>query len=158
MTDDEIFAERAELYASSRDADVQGDVRCLRVRQVGQTWLFPKTHVRHLAKLEKLTRLPPGALWEGWPCLGLTSQGQTVLPVLCWQMLVSGRELATSASDGLLLILRHAPVALRVENDLAAVPTDLENLTADAGAWSLGRTQGGSIVAKLERFSDGGGR
>ncbi len=156
MTEDEIFAERAELYAGSRNEKQQNESRCLKVQQAGVSWLFPKAQIRQLSKLERLTRLPPGALWENWPCLGMACQGQTILPVLCWQMLVSGRELVTTSSDGLLLVLRHAPVALRVNDELAAVPADLENLKRDSEPWSLGRTESGAIVAKLERFSDGG--
>lgn len=158
MTEDDIFAERAQLYAGSRSVKQQNESRCLSVKQAGVNWLFPKAQIRHLAKLERLTRLPQGALWENWPCLGMACQGQTVLPVLCWQMLVSGRELVSTSSAGLLLVLRHAPIALRVHDELAAVPADLEKLAADSDPWSLGRTENGEAVAKLDRFSDGGSR
>lgn len=152
MTDEEFLAERAEMYARTEAPALRGEARYLKVHQAGKVWLFPKNQIRQLVKLDKFTRFPGGARWETWPCWGMICHGPTALPVLCWQMLIDGRELRGPTSQGLLLLLRHAPVAIRVSEELVAVSVDTETLAKDSHPWSSGRTPEGALVAFLERF------
>lgn len=145
------------MYARGDDPAYRVEARYLRVRQASALWLFPKREIRQLVKLEKFTRLPPSARWESWPCLGLVSHGQSLLPVLCWQVLVSGYEL-TSTTLGVLLILRHAPVAIRVHDNLRAISVEDDALIPHDRLWSSGQTAENELVARLSRFSEGGGR
>ena len=153
MTEEEILVERAEMYARTAAPALRSEARYLKVQQVGLDWLFPKNQVHQLVKLDKFTRLPGGVRWKSWPCLGMVCHGPSVLPVLCWQMLVGGHELRRSSSQGLLLLLRHASVAIRVSEELVAVSVDTETLLKDSHPWSSGRTPEGALVAALERFA-----
>ncbi len=156
MTEQEIFAQRAQMYARPEQVATTGEARFLQVRQGGVAWYFPKAEIRQLVKLDKWSRLPAGALWENWPCLGTVWHGHGVLPVLCWQVLVAGSELRASRSEGLLLLLRHAPVAIRVEEEgLTAVSLEVKGLAKDPHPWSAGRVPEGGSVALLERFREG---
>ncbi len=151
--EEEILAERARMYARTAAPALRSEARYLKVQQTGTDWLFPKSQVLQLVKLDKFTRFPDGARWESWPCLGMVCHGTTALPVLCWQTLVGGHQLRSPTSQGLLLLLRHAPVAVRVSEDLIAVSVDPEALTKDSHPWSSGRTSEGARVAFLERFA-----
>jgi hypothetical protein len=154
LTEEEIFAQRAELYARREELAVASQVRCLSARLGRREWLFQETEIRLVLPQLKITPLPPGARWAGWPCSGLICHSRAPLPLLCWSLLTRQRELA-SGQPYAVLLLRHLPVGLRLPAPLEIAEGGLQELELDEHPWSAGRLPQGALLADLDRLAEG---
>jgi hypothetical protein len=155
MSEEQILAERAEIYARLSELPMTGESRCLQCWLGDRRWLLPESQVRLLLPGLAVTELPPGASWNGWPCAGLVCHGQATYPLISWANLLGAREPGAERESALLL-LREVPVVMRVPGPLEMIGALLEEAQPDSHVWSAGKVPGGASVARLERL--GGSR
>lgn len=152
MTEDQILDQRAQLYARQEASQIQVEARCLQVVLGERRWLFPETEIDLLLPRSRVTELPAGAQWGGWPCCGLVNHALHTLPLLCWGMLTTQRELPCGQEHAF-LVVRSSPVALRVPGPVEMTSERLAELGHDDHPWSLGVLANGGSLADLGRLS-----
>lgn len=152
MSEEQILDERAELYARLEELPSTGETRCLQSTLRDRRWLFPENQVRVLLPALKVTALPAGVSWNGWPCEGLASHALATYPLLSWSTLIGLRTTVGAQEESAVLLLREVPVALRVPGPLEMAVAVLELSQHDDHPWSAGRLPGGHALARLERL------
>lgn len=156
MTEDEILAERAKFYARVEDIPTLAESRCLEVTLEGRRWLFPEHEIALLISEARACELPPGVRWCGLPCCGLIQHGLSALPLVCWGKLAANLDLPWRMRQDILL-LRVAPIALRVPPPVTMGHSTLSEVRADALPWSRGVLADGARIADLSRLAGGPG-
>jgi len=154
MTEDQILAERAELYARVEEIPVLAESRCLEVILEGRRWLFPEEEIALLLSDTAICQLPPGVRWCGLPCSGLVQHGMSALPVVCWGRLTGSSELSWQARQDILL-LRSAPLAVRVPGPVAMAHVMLAEARPGELPWCRGELADGTAIADLSRLAGG---
>jgi hypothetical protein len=149
MTDDEILAERAQLYARVEEPALRAGSRCLTVGLGDRRWFFEEIEIGLLLPQAQITALPGGVRWRGWPCCGLVSHAMTTLPLLCWCTLAAHRELAPGGESAI-LVLRNSHVALRVPGPVDMAVAVLDESEVDDHRWSKGQLPSGGSIANLD--------
>jgi hypothetical protein len=155
VTEDQIFDQRAALYARPEASLIQVEARCLQVVLGQRRWLFPETEIDLLLPRSRVTELPAGARWGGWPCCGLVNHALATLPLLCWGMLTTQRELPDGPGHAF-LVVRKSPVALRVPGPVEMTSESLHQPAHDDHLWSLGVLPNGASIADLQRLNQEG--
>ncbi len=169
MTEEQILAERALLYARVEEVAQQSESRCLRISLDGRSWLFPEQEIALLlaetrtslpqrSQAEERTRateLPPGVRWGGLPCCGLIQHSLSALPLVCWSRLLTGVERSWNGEYDILL-LRSAPLALRVPAPVEMVNAGLGDARSEGRPWSRGELGDDTSIADLGRLAGEG--
>ena len=148
MTEEQILAERAELYSRVEEIPVVAESRCLQISLQGRRWLFPESEIALLLSRSRASELPAGVRWHGLPCCGLIQHGMSALPLVCWSRLTAGVELPWKMEQDILLP-RAVPIALRVPAPVEMVFALLADARPDDLPWSRGEVAEGTSIADL---------
>lgn len=152
MTEEQILAQRAELYARVEEIPVQAESRCLGITLQGRRWLFPESEISLLLSQSRASELPAGVRWHGLPCCGLIQYGMSALPLICWARLTAGLELPWRMEQDILLP-RVAPIALRVPSPVEMAFALLGETRPDDLPWSRGEVADGISVADIAKLA-----